>query len=409
MTNTKIDFNTPERKLNKAKLTLMQAPMFQFMVGVMLMGKISVDNTHGTAVTNGRDKLFPTKMLEALNVKEISFVLAHETFHCAFKHLYIYAPLAKDNPELANMAMDFWINEQLEKIDTEGTYMKMPSGDWKGLRDTRFDGMTIIQIYRLLKQDQQQNGGKGGKGSIGVGFDSHDFDGAEELTEEEQKELKQEIETALRQGRIAQDIADKKAGKGSISDALGLDELYAPQIDWKEMLREFITQTCAGRDDSSWRRFNRRLIGQDLYLPSLISECAERVCIAIDTSGSIDRKTLTEFLSEVAAIFSTIPANKVDLLYWDTSIASHEEYDKANYAEIINSTKPKGGGGTDASCVPEYLIKNNITPQCTILFTDGYVSSWGQDKYNHAVLTVILDNKGTYAPMGKTLHMSSHT
>jgi len=38
-----------------------------------------------------------------------------------------------------------------------------------------------------------------------------------------------------------------------------------------------------------------------------------------------------------------------------------------------------GGGGTRASCVSEYITKNNITADCLIVFTDGFVEdnvSW---------------------------------
>jgi predicted metal-dependent peptidase len=45
---------------------------------------------------------------------------------------------------------------------------------------------------------------------------------------------------------------------------------------------------------------------------------------------------------------------------------------------MMSSTKPKGGGGTDASCVPNYLLEHKMRPECVIMLTDGYVSDWGR-------------------------------
>jgi hypothetical protein len=37
------------------------------------------------------------------------------------------------------------------------------------------------------------------------------------------------------------------------------------------------------------------------------------------------------------------------------------------------STKPKGGGGTDVRCVPQYIQDEQIKAQAVIVLTDGYL------------------------------------
>ena len=72
---------------------------------------------------------------------------------------------------------------------------------------------------------------------------------------------------------------------------------------------------------------------------------------------------------------------------------------------MIQSTRPKGGGGTSVECVPKYMNDKHITPQAVIVITDGYVGSWGQ--WSCAVLWVIIDNKSAKPDCGITVHVKS--
>jgi predicted metal-dependent peptidase len=182
-----------------------------------------------------------------------------------------------------------------------------------------------------------------------------------------------------------------------------LDELLNPKVDWRVLLREFVTATCAGRDYSSWRKPNRRFLSSDIIMPSLVSERVDHMVIGIDTSGSISGPELTQFLSEVVAIAEHVNPDKVDLIYWDARVAGHEVYNSGTLATLVNSTKPKGGGGTDPTCVPAYLDKHGIKPECVIMLTDGYVGSWGE--WDVPVLWAICGGNKVTAPVGKTVHI----
>jgi predicted metal-dependent peptidase len=73
----------------------------------------------------------------------------------------------------------------------------------------------------------------------------------------------------------------------------------------------------------------------------------------------------------------------------------------------VQSTKPKGGGGTTVECVPQYLQDNQIKAQCVIVLTDGYLGgSWGE--WHHPVLWTILDNKSAVPSVGKVVHIKQH-
>jgi len=401
------DIAKAERKVKRVKISLMRNPKFALWSGIMMVGKTSVCANTPTAYTNGRDEVYGLKLITKLDEKQLAFVVLHENLHKAFRHLTTWRKLFDENPRLANMACDHVINLMIVAMDAGETIVAFPrneDGSRIGCYDERFKDMNAKQVFDLLKQDQDDEGGEGGKG--GEGFDEHDWEGAKELSAEEKKELEREIDQALRQGIIA-DQKMNGTGGGGLNRALG--ELLQPQIDWREALREFVSSICNSKDTSSWRRVNRRMLAQDVYLPSLVGEKVGHIAIGIDTSGSIGNQELNTFLSEVKSIVEDVHPDALDLIYWDGEVAGHETYDMATMSNLVTSTKPMGGGGTDPRCMMKYLKEKQIKPECIIQLTDGYVgNAWG-DEWDAPILWVITENgynsNRIVAPIGKTVHI----
>ena len=389
-----------ERRLKKVKITLMRNPKFALWSGILMLGKTEVIDNIPTACTNGRDEKYGREFIEGLDDKELGFVVLHENLHKAFRHLFIWRKLYDENPQLANAACDYVINLMIVKCDPQEQVVAMPrkGGKIYGLLDQRFDKMNAKQVFDILKQEQQDGTGGGG----GEGFDDHDWDGAQELSQEQVKELEKEVDQALRQGQIAH---QKVNGSGAGGMGRELGDLLEPQIDWREVLREFVKSICNAKDASSWRRVNRRYLTSDTYMPTLIGEKVGRIAIGIDTSGSIGGHELNRFLSEVKSIADDVHPQFIDLIYWDSEVAAHEEYDESSVANIVSSTKPRGGGGTDPTAMMRYLKEKGITPECIVMLTDGYISEWG-DEWNAPILWTICNGASdVFAPCGKTVHI----
>ena len=389
-----------ERRLSKIKIAIMRNPKFALWSGLMTVGKTRVVDSIfvQTANTNGRDENYARDFIKRLDDKELAFVVLHETLHKAYRHLFTWRKLWEENAQIANMACDYVINLQLVDMDKDQHLLAMPMHEGKvvGLVDERFRGMNTKQVFDILK-DEEPEGGYGGGG----GFDDHDWEGAKELSEEQKKDLQKEIDQAIRQGIIAH---EKLVGKGGGGLGRELEDLVHPEVDWKEVLKEFVRSTCNAKDASSWRRVNRRFLGSDVYMPTLIGEKVGHLVIGIDTSGSIGGHELAEFLSEVKGIAEEVHPEKVDLIYWDGEVAGHEEYSSHDVSNIVSSTQPKGGGGTDPTCVMRYLKEKVIKPEAIIMLTDGYIGSWG-DEWEVPILWTIVRNSKTYAPVGKTIHI----
>ena len=399
-----LDRSKIERRVKKAKITLMRKPEFALWSGIMMVGKTEVRDGFPSAATNGRDEIYGTEFVDGLTDKELMFVVLHENLHKAFRHLIIWKKLHDQDARLANMACDYVINLILHNTDPNEQTIAIPrkDGEIYGLLDTKYKGLNTKQVFDLLKQEQDE-GSDGQQKSDGLsgldGFDEHDWEGAQELTQEEVKELEREVDQALRQGQMT---AQKLAGKGAGNMHRELGDLLEPQVDWREVLREFVNATCNAKDASSWRRINRRYLSMDMYMPSLIGERVGHIVVGVDTSGSIGQHEISVFLSEVKAIAETVNPEKVDLIYWDHEVAGHEEYDSATLTTLEDSTKPRGGGGTDPTCVHSYMQDKNIDPDCIIMLTDGFIHNWGNE-WAKPILWVITSDHT--APVGKSVNI----
>ena len=261
--------------------------------------------------------------------------------------------------------------------------------------------MNAKEVFDILKEEKEEEG-EGGGGGEGEGFDEHDWDSAKEMSEEVKKTLEHEIDQAIRQGVIAQ---KKIAGNGAGGIDRDVLDLLESKINWRDALREFVKATCSAKDTSSWRKINRRFISMGIYMPSMVGEKVGHLVVGVDMSGSSGAQEQAKFLSEVKAIAEEVKPNQVDLIYWDSAVAAHEEYNEGTVGDIINSTKPRGGGGTSPSCVSTYLKSKGIVPECIIMLTDGYVGSdWGSD-WTAPVLWAIVGGNDDVSPVGKTIHI----
>lgn len=393
---------TPERRLKKVVIDLLRDPTFADMAGIFMLGKKQITEGIGTAATDGRDEWYDPKFVDMLDDKGLAFVVVHESYHKMLRHLTTWRKLHEEDAHLANMACDYVINLAITKRDPAGKMVTMPTINGKkiGLLDQRFDNMNAKQVFDILKQDKKEGKIPQSGDGDGAGLDQHDWAGAKEMSAEEQEKLAKEVDQAVRQGQIA---ARKMHGQGGGNMDRELAELMNPKVDWRELLREFVSAICAGRDQSSWRRPNRRFLSTDTYMPSLVSERVGHLVIGIDTSGSIGGPELARFLSEVKDIAERVNPDKVDLIYWDARVAGHEEYDSFTLPNLISSTKPKGGGGTDPTCVATYLSEKKINPECIIMLTDGYVPSWGE--WEVPIMWCVCGGNMTTAPVGKTIHV----
>jgi len=377
-----------------------------------MMGESSVDVGIPTACTDGLNKRYGKNFIEKLSLAELGGLVLHENGHVMLKHIPRHKDLIKQNPRLANVAMDFVINAIIMEISQKAPdLVKLPTG---ALYDVKYHGWSVRQVWddlvkRMEKEKQKPSGEQGQSGGMGQNtsgsdsvsdmepLDEHDTESTETMDGEAAEQLSKDIDEAISQGSLI-------AGRFGVKAPRAITEILAPKVDWREELREFVSAAMAGRDELTWAKLNRRRLADDLFLPHVESETICEGVIANDTSGSIGDALLNMVGGEIASICETCRPERMRVLWWDTMVHGEQVFE-GNYEGIATLLKPLGGGGTKVSCVSDYITKNNVEPQFLIVFTDGYVEHDITWELNCPVLWLLPPNhnRGFEPPVGRKI------
>ena len=189
-----------------------------------------------------------------------------------------------------------------------------------------------------------------------------------------------------------------RSGAGDTDGVFG--DLLKAKVDWREVLREWVTALTNGKDESTWRKPNRRYLADDAYMPSMQGVSVGEIVIGFDTSGScFGTDTMTHFVSEITSLIEMVCPEKVHVIYWDTRIAGHQTFEEGQFA--VQQMKVRGGGGTDGSILFEYLRDKHMNPVAVVQFSDGEVGDWGRTDW--PTLWALTGNMR--APYGTTINL----
>lgn len=396
-------------RLKKAHMKLIKHPDTCLYGGVLLMGESSiVDDPQEcpTAYTDGYNKRYGRAFMDRLSDKDVAGIVLHENLHVMLMHIPRHRDMMKDNAQLANMAMDYAVNDIIMDLAGKNpTLIGLPDG---ALYDPMFSGWSVRRIYDYLKKEQGAGcgGGAGGGSNNGKGtgrgkpLDEHDPTLQDAMTEAQKKDARRDVEDAINQGGIL-------AGKFGVKIPRLIKDIMAPEVDWREALREFWTASVRGADEYTWRRFNKRRLADDYYLPSVISETVGEVVLAIDTSGSISNADIGRVATQIQDLCDTVTPERIRVLWWDTQVHGEQIFD-GEYTDIKGLLKPMGGGGTRAAAVSNYIVSKNISADCVIVFTDGYVEPNVDWRVNTPTLWLITQNgnKSFNPPSGSKLNIN---
>ena len=391
------------RDFKRKRIEIMRSKQFVELGPIMMMGRRTFTRDVPTACTDGRDEYYNPDFIFQWGDKGAGFINLHENFHKAARHLEVYKTLHAIDPDITNRACDYWINYTITKADPQELIVAMPrdaEGKPIGCLDARFADMSVKRIFDILMDEKRQGGDGEGDGS-GGGLDEHDWEGATKMSAEEKGQLKDDIDTAIRQGIMAA----KKAGKGSGSNSLNLDELLNPVVDWVEQLKHFIRATCTKSTVATYRRLDRRFLRMGLAMPTLRGEAIKELVVGPDVSGSMffDNSFMV-CMSEIEGLARQLDVEKIHLIYWDGEVCQHEEYTTSTFKNWRTLTRPTGGGGTDPTCLSTYLKEKKIKPDAAIILTDGDVVGWGE--WECPTLWAIHNMRETItAPVGKTIQL----
>jgi len=354
-----------ENKILKAKVRLQKtSPFFAYLVMNL---KISEREEVGSMGVDSKGNCYyNADFVDKITLEELEGVLTHEVLHIVFEHLTRGRNL--ECQDLMNVACDMVINDllvtnniQLPRSKGKDAINLIPynhSCEFMGVRVNNLNEKTAIQVYyELLKELENQ-----GKIKY-VGFDKHIFG--------EGKETKEETEANKEKWKRAVGEASAFARqKGDLPQGLSLviDELLNEKVDWKQLLYKYITRTLPF--DYTYSRPSKKSISCGVYMPSILRESVE-IVVSIDTSGSISKKELTEFMTEINAIAKSFSNLNMKLIVCDSEIKKVYHIGNGHDTEI-SKIEIFGGGGTSHIPIYEYIKNELPNTKFVINFTDGY-------------------------------------
>jgi predicted metal-dependent peptidase len=348
-----------------------------------------------TMGTDGKNLYVNPEWGGKLTLEETMGVLAHEALHAGLLHPFRVAQggYRKDK---ANIAQDLIINQMLkdEGFVLPGqpvTWPKMMAGAQGHLYDKQYAGLSWEAIYRKLQDPPE---GEGGSFAIQGGQKGLSNDVIPNDSPEDQQEAnirtQQAATVAKQQGRLPAGV------KGLVEDML------EPKIDWTDIVRDLAKQRA--RDDYSPRRYQRKLIPQDVYLPSLYSEKMGEMVVCLDTSGSTMGER-GQYLAEVAAIASEVQPSKLIIIHCDAQVDKVSEFGPGEYDLCVEDSKEMvGGGGTSFKPPFKWVRDNCKRPEILVYLTDMY-GDFPTEEPGYPVVWVSTSPEHEPAPIGQTVQM----
>jgi len=302
--------------------------------------------------------------------------------HIAFKHLQMFDEY--EDKTLLNVAADLEINQYIQDEYKDDTWdgLEIDHAPWAEMKLPEKAGTR--KYYELIKKEAEQNpdgdvakymnaakaaNGDGEPREITLSDGtkvtvtaSHEFwKQFENMDEAEKKLMEKQIEHQLK------DTADQvQRQRGHIPGELKelIDSLYVSEeavIDWRAYLRRFNGMASKVFTKKTRRKPNKRFYGN----PALKIKQKKNTLVAIDTSGSVSKDDLKEFLSEIHHIYKT--GTQVTVVECDASIGRVYEYK----GKIQEAQEVTGRGGTSYDPVLNYLQENRDKYQNLIYLTDG--------------------------------------
>ncbi|QEL16852.1 vWA domain-containing protein [Limnoglobus roseus] len=348
------------RRLATARATLIlgRDARSAFFATLALRLTPEVDWACGTMATDGRALAYDPRFVTGLSPDELVGVLAHEVMHNALAHPFRRG--ARD-PARWNVACDLAVNPLLlaagfalpasRLLPGEGRYADLPHGK------------SADDYYARLAEPPAGGGEAESAGEEDGGPDPGGCGGVTEPAAGSPAAGEQAA-AAWQVAVVQAEQVAKGRGEMPAGIARTVDAVRRPPVDWRAVLRAFVSATAS--NDYAWSRPNRRFLWQGLYLPGLRSEELGDVVIAVDTSGSVGPAELAVFAGAVDEILSAFDC-AATVLYHDTAVQGVQTWRSGDGPLVL---APVGGGGTAHECVFDWVDRQGMSPACVVCLTD---------------------------------------
>ncbi len=344
----------------KSKLTL-EHPYFG-----MLASRLKHESSEKVRAyaSNGVRFLYNPEFISQRTIEEVMFILTNCVMHHVLSH---QQRRLNRRGSLWQLATDYAINTMLHNNG-----LRIPQG---ANFNEEYADMYAEEIYERLKEEHY--------GHIDDAFDDENVTPNENLVpnassqsdmdeesgafsnlENIEDDLDPETESQWQYAAsVTQELAQRKSAIPSGLNRLS-KKVKANSIDWRFELYNAINRHM--RNNYAFMPPNKKHIHRGFILPSLTSDTLS-LCVAVDTSGSINDELLGAFMEEFKSIMQNFPAVQIELLIADARVHAHYTFQGGEKMDF----PLKGGGGTDYRPVFDYIDAHLPMNTMLLYFTDG--------------------------------------
>ena len=400
--------------------------------------------------------------------EELLAILAHEVGHIVLKSM---GRRGSRIHNLWNIATDFVINNMLDTAANGENYLKFPTTDINGepikyCLDHKYDNMTAEVVYDiLLKEEKQKNqkaseslgglktskalgtsgkaskGEKESNGNSGIskgsrrtkgknkdsngsrdtqfgGYQSYDPQTSIESSVLSEKktwaEVEERINEILSKALITarEYMRNREYGKNAGCFMEEVDISLSQQVDWRKQLQRNVR--TLGFDHPDYSRPSRRTLVNfytklsRFYFPRQRGSRAGNILVCIDSSGSVNTKSLSTFLGEINNCLRAMPGSSVYLYTCDTELKFIGKYT----AKIPEMVPIYGRGGTSFEPVFKEMLrlrKSDTELNTLVYFTDGecIYPEYKNGELPFKTIWCMDNNVVDAAPFGLTVRVST--
>lgn len=350
------------------------------------------ENGDYIARTDGKSIKLTSQWL-SLSYRERLAVFMHVLYHVFLKHpLRINFILkAGISREIASIACDAKVNHALllslaDAMSSPALYKNILLT--YGVPEEMLEKASVEEIAKWLQKENPavsfptagidvqpvqlgESEGEGGDGST-ESFENKPTaslsservlnEGKESLIDANLGDFEKELDKAIRTSLISAKTAGARLS--AIEERI-LDSLTKSKVNWRSMLRNWITSYIKTNVVQSYIRPNRRLN----ELPGQLAISKPNAWVFVDVSGSIGSEEFRQFMSEVLRLSSFV--SKINLIVWDTRVTGEYELSSKNKGAMLK-LKFRGGGGTRFSPVLQKYLNKIKFDDLFICLTDGY-------------------------------------
>ncbi len=370
-----------------AAVLMMNSPFF---ASLFMRYKHVATDSISTLAVGVRTFVYNPVFLKSLPPEGRLAAFAHEVMHGVFQHVpmqaeYYRTSIGPDGKpfdrERWEQAIDYCVNGQIKEAGV-GTVQETWYCDTAEFPTS----MTPQEIYAKLENMPPSPPGS---------LDEHGLD-------EDSDVLDDGMEPAITPGAVINAARVAKALGSTVPPAVErmIKDMTKPPHDPWRVLRKRVSEVSNGRDSTSCRKLNRKLIVRGIGAPGRDGYRLGTVGVVVDLSGSIGQPELDVFGGHLALILQEYKPREVRIAWTDTRVHRLDSVKDMAQLRSAFSRPVSAGGGTDLEVAYDDLGRCDLV----VVFTDGYTPFNKRPKF--PVIWAMTTSQ--VAPYGSTIALKGH-